>query len=73
MYNPFPVCCLLSAQWRHVASSPFALRPGLSREDVKRTKGSTKEREASVTDQGKKKGKQQKRNRPASTPPLRTP
>ena len=36
--------CLLSAQWRHVASSPFALRPGLSHEDVLRTKGIIKER-----------------------------
>jgi len=29
---------------------PFALRPGLSQEDVKRTKGITKERRASVKD-----------------------
>jgi len=36
-----PSFCPLSAQWRHVASTPFALRPGLSREDMKRTKEKT--------------------------------
>jgi len=36
-----PSSCPLSAQWRHVASTPFALRPGLSREDMKRTKEKT--------------------------------
>jgi len=30
--------CPQSARWRHIASSPFALRPGLSHEDVARTK-----------------------------------
>jgi len=32
---------------------PFALRPGLSQEDVRRTKETTKERRASVKDKGK--------------------
>ena len=36
--------CPLSAQWRLVASTPFALRPGLSRECVMRTKEITKEK-----------------------------
>jgi len=27
--------------WRHVASTPFALRPGLSSKDMKRTKEKT--------------------------------
>jgi len=31
------VSCPLSARWRLVASTPFALRPGLSHGDVKRT------------------------------------
>jgi len=34
---------------------PFALRPGLSHEDVMRTKGITKERKASVAVEGKTK------------------
>jgi len=38
------VSCPLSAQWRLVASTPFALRPGLSREYVVRTKEITKEK-----------------------------
>ena len=38
------VPCLPSAQWRLVASTPFALRPGLSRERVVRTKEITKEK-----------------------------
>jgi len=33
----------LSARWRLVASSPIALRPGLSQEDRMRTKEMTKE------------------------------
>ena len=37
------VSCPLSAQWRLVASTLFALRPGLSREYVARTKEITKE------------------------------
>jgi len=42
--------CPLSAQWRLVASTPFALHPGLSRECVVRNKEITKgkERRASV-------------------------
>ena len=41
------VSCPLSAQWRHVASAPFALRPGLSHEVVTRTTEirTTKERD----------------------------
>ena len=35
--------CPLSARWRHVARSPFALRPGLSHQDITRTKETTKE------------------------------
>jgi len=35
-------------QWRLVASTPFALRPGLSREYVARTKKITKGKKASV-------------------------
>ena len=63
------VSCLLSAQWRHAASSPFALLLRLSQEDVKRTKGSTNERKASVTGQGKNKGKQQRETAQRLHPP----
>ena len=52
------VSCPLSTQWRLIASAPFALRPGLSQEDVKRTKGMTKERRASVRDKGENKGRE---------------
>jgi len=44
-------------QWRLIGSAPFALRPGLS-QDVKRTKGMTKERRASVRDKGESKGRE---------------
>jgi len=37
--------CPQSARWRLVASSLFALRPGLSQKDEKRTKEITKERQ----------------------------
>jgi len=46
------VSCPLSAQWRLVASI-YALRPGLSPEDVKRAKGIAKERRAKAEDKGK--------------------
>jgi len=48
---------------------PLALRPGLSQEDVKGTKGITKERRASVKDKGKK----NKRKASPPKPFLQTP
>jgi len=60
------VSCPLSAQWRLVASTPFALRPGLSRECVVRTKKTTKGKKASV--QNKRKGH---RKSVAQSAPLR--
>jgi len=82
------VSCPLSARWRLVANTPFALRPGLSHEDVMRTNGITKEREASVTVEGKTKGRKtpptpflrtqwvgsvESLPRPAPSPPLLAP
>ena len=82
------VSCSLSARWRLVANTPFALRPGLSHEDVMRTNGITKEREASVTVEGKTKGRKtpptpflrtqwvgsvESLPRPAPSPPLLAP
>ena len=73
MARLFTVCFLsavraVAARCKH----PFALRPGLSQEDVVRTKEITKERRASVKDKGKNEGKNTK-YRPASKPFLRTP
>jgi len=56
------VPCPLSAQWRLVASSPFALRPGLSQEDVMRTKEAYKRKE--------NERERQRKRRKKGVPPL---
>jgi len=62
---------LLSAQWRLVASTPFALRPGLSRERVVRTKGITEER--TKGEERACRTKERTKERTPPTPSLRTP
>ena len=54
MYTPFPVCCLRNGD---ALQAPLCPRPGLSQENMKRTKGITNDRRASVKDEGKERPK----------------
>ena len=66
-----PVSCPLSAPWRLVASTPFDLRPGLSREPVVGTKEITEER--TKGEERACRTKERTKERTPPTPSLWTP
>jgi len=55
MYSPFPVRCDAVRAVAAHCKRPFALRPGLSQEDVSRTKKNYKRKESERKDKGTQK------------------